>query len=168
MQGRASHEVPHTEALAFLRDSLHQFAERAARHDQMFLYEPLNRYETNLFNRQVDAFRFLESNDASRRLPSNVKLLSDLFHMNIEEASLSESLRCVAKRLGHVHFADSNRRAIGLGHTPIRDLVAVLSEIEYQGYLSAEVFPLPDAETAAIETMKSYREVLNMLEAEHD
>ena len=58
--------------------------------------------------------------------------------------------------VGHVHFADSNRRAIGLGHTDIAPIAAALRDIGYAGYLSAEILPLPDAETAAAQTMASF------------
>jgi sugar phosphate isomerase/epimerase len=56
-----------------------------------------------------------------------------------------------------VHFADSNRQAIGLGHTLMEPIAKALTDINYQGYLSAEIQPFPDAETAARETMASYR-----------
>ena len=47
----------------------------------------------------------------------NVKLLCDLFHMSIEEANLAATLRTAGSLVGHVHFADSNRRPVGGGHT---------------------------------------------------
>ena len=47
----------------------------------------------------------------------NVRILADMFHMNIEEADMAESIRQFGILIGHVHFADSNRRAIGFGHT---------------------------------------------------
>ena len=78
----------------------------------------------------------------------NVKLLCDLFHMNIEERRtlLSASDRSGVRMVGHVHFADSNRRAVGFGHTPMSPILSALRRIGYDGYLSAEVLPLPDSE----------------------
>jgi len=61
--------------------------------------------------------------------------------------------------LGHLHFADSNRWAIGFGHTPIDEVMAALREIDYAGYLSAEVLPLPDSGAAARRTLESFRAV---------
>jgi sugar phosphate isomerase/epimerase len=87
-----------------------------------------------------------------------VKLLCDLFHMNLEEADIAAALRLAGPRLGHVHFADSNRRAIGLGHTDVAPIAAALKDIGYAGYVSAEVLPLPDATTAARQTMASFRQ----------
>jgi sugar phosphate isomerase/epimerase len=59
--------------------------------------------------------------------------------------------------VGHIHFADSNRKAAGLGHTDFTPIIAALREISYKGYLSAEVIPLPDSATAAKQTIESFR-----------
>jgi sugar phosphate isomerase/epimerase len=151
MQGRSSDRVPLEAARQRLAEALHTLGERAARHGQVFLYEPLNRYETDLFTRQSEAAAFLEQH----RL-SHVKLLCDLFHMNIEEADLAGILREVAAHVGHIHWADSNRRAIGMGHTQAEPIVAALKAIGYQGYLSAEIFPLPTADEAAAASVRSF------------
>ncbi len=151
MQGRSSDQVSIDAARQLLADALAALGERAARHGQVFLYEPLNRYETDLFNRQADAAGFLE-----RHRLRHVRLLCDLFHMNIEEVDLAATLQEVAGHLGHVHWADSNRRAIGMGHTPIKPLVAALEAIQYRGYLSAEIFPLPTADEAASASIRSF------------
>jgi sugar phosphate isomerase/epimerase len=120
-----------------------------------FLYEPLNRYETNLFNRQEEAANWL----ATLRT-RNVKLLCDLFHMSIEETNLAATLRALGPLVGHVHFADSNRRAIGLGHTNLVPIIGALKAIGFDGYLSAEVLPQPNAETAAQTTIESFRKLV--------
>jgi sugar phosphate isomerase/epimerase len=152
MQGRSGEGMARDAALDHLAAALGRLGDRAARHGQSLLYEPLNRYETDLFNHQGEAAAFL----ADRGL-SHVRLLADLFHMNIEEADLPAALRAAGGRVGHVHWADSNRRAMGLGHTDPAPVVAALREIGYQGWLSAEVFPLPTAAEAAARTIASVR-----------
>jgi sugar phosphate isomerase/epimerase len=152
MQGRSSRELTVDDARQLLADALGSLGERAARQGQVFLYEPLNRYETDLFNRQADAATFL----VDHRL-EHVKLLCDLFHMNIEEADPAATLRSLGSRAGHVHWADSNRRAIGMGHADAGAIVAALADIGFAGYLSAEIFPLPTADEAAATTIASFR-----------
>ena len=152
MQGRSEGEVSRQAALDFLAEALHELGSRAARHGQVLLYEPLNRYETNLFNRQAEAAEFLRA-----RGIAHVKLLCDLFHMNIEEADIAATLGACGELVGHVHWADSNRHAIGLGHTAPRPVIDALRGIGYSGYLSAEVFPLPTPFTAARQSIESFR-----------
>lgn len=152
MQGRLEGAVSRGQALGWLAEALDDLGRHAAAQGQVLLCEPLNRYETNLLNQLADAVELLETIPAR-----NIKILADLFHMNIEEASISKSLRASAVYLGHVHFADSNRRAIGFGHTNMLPIFKTLHSIRYEGYLSAEIFPLPDGDTAARQTVESFR-----------
>jgi len=152
MQGRWGEGIPREQAVGWLGEALNALGEHAARQGFPLLYEPLNRYETNLFNRQGEATAFLGSLRSQ-----NVKLLCDLFHMSIEESNIAEALRAAGPLVGHVHFADSNRQAMGWGHTDMAPIMAALREIKYDGYLSAEVLPLPDGEAAARQTMDSFR-----------
>ena len=84
MQGRSAGDAARGAALDLLADALHDLGRRAARHGQPLLYEPLNRYETDLLQRQGEAAGFLRS-----RGIANVRLLCDLFHMNIEEPDMA-------------------------------------------------------------------------------
>ncbi len=152
MQGRWEGSVSRDQALGWLAEAFEELAPRAQTHGVPLLVEPLNRYETNVLNAVEDSLAFLKT----LRAP-NIKLLGDLFHMNIEEASIADALRCAGSQLGHVHFADSNRRAVGFGHTDIAPLVRALREINYTGYVSAEILPLPDSDAAARQTMASFR-----------
>ena len=79
--------------------------------------------------------------------------------MNIEEIDLGEAIRAAGSKVGHVHFADSNRQAIGFGHTEMSSVITALQETNYDGYLSAEIFPLPDPEAAAAQTIKAFQEL---------
>ncbi len=153
MQGRWQQQLDRAGALELLVEALEQLGKHAASCDVPLIYEPLNRYETNLINTLDDGVQLLKGVAAD-----NVKLLADLFHMNIEEANLADAIRTAASSIGHVHFVDSNRRAAGMGHMDFEPIIAALSEIGYQGYLSAEAFPLPDPLTAAQKTIESYKE----------
>lgn len=154
MQGRWEGEVSREQALLWLGEALQDLGDHAAGHGQVLLYEALNRYESNLFNRQVEAAAWLRS-----LTTTGVQLLCDLYHMNIEEADLAAALRECGGLVGHIHFADSNRRAMGLGHTDMPPIITALREIQYQGYLSAEILPLPDTLAAARKTIESFREL---------
>lgn len=152
MQGRVEAGVTRAQALAWMAESVEQLGPLAHQYGVPLLLEPLNRYETNLFNNVADTLDFTRS-----LRTKNVKLLCDCFHMNIEEVSIADSLRQAGDAVGHVHLADSNRRAAGLGHTDFNAVADALRGIGYQGYLSAEVLPLPSPEEAASQTMTAIR-----------
>jgi len=151
MQGRGDDNLPREQALGWLREALDELGPRAQAHGVPLLFEPLNRYETNLLNTVAQALALLQ-----QLKTRNIQLLCDLFHMNIEEVSIPDALRAAGPQLGYVHFTDSNRRAVGLGHMPMGPIVKALRDIGYQGYLAAEVLPLPDSDTAAKQTMTSF------------
>jgi sugar phosphate isomerase/epimerase len=150
MQGRC--EAGRVRTLQWLGEALEELSAESARHDQVLLFEPLNRYETDVFNRQGEAAEFL------RGLRSrNIRLLCDLFHMNLEERSISGALQDAGALVGHIHWADSNRLAMGFGHTDAAAVIAALRAVGYTGYLSAEVLPLPDSAAAARQSIESFR-----------
>ena len=105
----------------------------AGEHGVNMAIEAINRYETFFVNKMEEAYALAE--DVG--LPS-VGIMADLFHMSIEEASLSESVTAYADRLLHVHVADSNRGPAGYGHTDFAAILRTLGRIGYQGSLTME------------------------------
>jgi len=155
MQGRFGESISKPIALRYLGNALFKLDLHAGDFETSVLYEPLNRYETNLVNTLADGVALLGGLSVQ-----NVKLLADLYHMNIEEVNLAESLLAAGDYVGHIHFADSNRRAAGMGHTDFTPVVKALREIRYEGYLSAEVLPYPDSDAAAVKTIESFRRLV--------
>ena len=152
MQGRWGGDLSQDAALGSLAECLNELGGFAASKQVTLIYEPLNRYETNLIKTVEHGVSYLKT-----LATDNVRLLADLFHMNIEEANLADAIRHGGQHIGHVHFVDSNRQATGLGHMDYAPIAAALKEIEYAGYLSAEAFPLPDSQTAAEKTIEAFR-----------
>jgi sugar phosphate isomerase/epimerase len=152
MQGRWGDGVSREQAVDWLAEALNELGDVAAKHNVPLLYEFLNRYETNLFNNVETSLAFLKT-----LRTQNVKLLCDLFHMNIEERDIAAALRLAGDKVGHVHFADTNRLAIGLGHLDVAPIASALSEIRYDGFISAEVLPLPSEEAAARQEIASFQ-----------
>jgi D-psicose/D-tagatose/L-ribulose 3-epimerase len=101
--------------------------------------EALNRYETHLLRTLADA------DELRRRIDSpNVRLMADVFHMNIEEDSISASLSAYAEHIVHVHLADSQRREPGSGHLDFASVFEALAEAAYTGPLAMEFLPATD------------------------
>ena len=137
------------------RTALNELGKHAKAKGVPLIYEPLNRYESNLLNRAEDVMKFLGTLDTD-----NVVILADLFHMNIEEANIPDALRTYGKRIGHVHFVDSNRRPAGCGHMEYAPIAAALKEIGYGRYASAEAFSWPDSDAAAKTTIDAFEQYL--------
>ncbi|MFA7575602.1 MAG: 5-keto-L-gluconate epimerase [Arcobacteraceae bacterium] len=136
-------------------DSLKKCAEFGLEKKIKLTLEPVNRYESNFINTLQEGMAFIDKIG----MP-NVGLLADTFHMNIEEVSIYESIIEAKDYITHVHFADSNRWAPGYGHLDFQKIVETLKEINYQGYVSAEILPLPDQDSAAEMTIKTLNSVI--------
>ncbi len=114
--------------------------------------EPINRYETNLYNDTTSLRRFIDQTGQP-----NLKMLIDTFHMNIEEPDVIESILHVRDYISHVHFADSNRWAPGCGHLNFKEILKALKKIGYEGAISAEILPRPSQEECMKLTIEYYR-----------
>ena len=103
--------------------------------------EPLNRYESCLINTTTEGLKIIEEIKAD-----NLGLLLDTFHANIEEREIDQALRDAGEKLFHIHLADSNRWPPSYGHIDFDKVWKTLVEINYQGGLTIESFPLPGKE----------------------
>jgi sugar phosphate isomerase/epimerase len=155
IRGKLQAEVSAEEVRAWLIDALKRVARVAREKNMRLAIEPINRYETDLVNNVADALVLIEAVSAD-----NVGILFDTFHANIEEPSMETSLRACGARLFHVHVADSNRWAPGAGHTDFVRIITVLREMNYSGWVSAEILPKPDIRRAAEQTIKTIKPLL--------
>ena len=152
LQGRHSEAVDQAKAHAYLEEALIYLSQKAKSVGTVLLFEPLNRYESNLIRTVEEGMVLISKLGQS----GSLKLLCDLFHMNIEETNIAEALRKCGAMVGHVHLADSNRKPAGLGHTDFQPIAAALKDIAYQGFISAEALPLPDSSKAAKHTIDCF------------
>ncbi len=118
------------------------------------LLEPINRYETNVINTLHEGVSFIEEVRSD-----NLKLLPDVFHMNIEEKSIEESILKYKSHIGFVHFADSNRHAPGFGHIDFRKILAALIEADCTNAIGMEMLPEPDDFSAAMQAVAYIRKL---------
>ncbi len=124
-------------------------------HDVRFVLEPINRYETNLLVNTGETLPLIDEIGAD-----NLGVLFDTFHANIEEPNMEASLRACGKRVFHVHVADSNRWAPGAGHIDFARIVDTLREMQYEGWVSAEILAKPDVEHAQEQTARTMKPLL--------
>ena len=132
------------QAMDWLVEALRECSEASRPHGIRLALEPINRYETTLINTTAQGLELIERVDAD-----NFGLLLDTFHMNVEEPVIEESIRASGAHVFHFHVADSNRWYPGAGHLDFNSILGELFATGYQGWVSGEFIPRPDAETAA-------------------
>ena len=133
-------------------DSFRHMAEGLARYCDLaagmgvnVLLEPICRYEIDSVLTTAQALELWKAAGE----PANLTLLLDLFHMNMEEASLCGAVSAAAGRIGHVHFVENTRAVPGLGCQALGDVVDCLARAGYEGFLGLEAVPGPDPEQEA-------------------
>lgn len=124
---------PLEEDRRILLDSLKRIAESAEKYGVMFYLEPLNRYEDHMLNMISEAIPYIDGVGSK-----HVRLLGDLFHMNLEEDDAAKTIEQYSDYIGYYHLADSNRKLPGFAHTDFKTIFNKLKEISYDGLLSIE------------------------------
>ncbi len=137
-------------------DTCRTLCDYAAPHNVTIMIEPVNRYEINFINSVAEGAELL-----SRVERDNIGLMPDTFHMNIEDVSIGGALAEHAEYVKYVHFADSNRLAPGQGHLDFDDVLRGLKTGGFDGWVSIEILPKPDPDTAARQSAEA---VLPMVE----
>ncbi|MDE3089819.1 MAG: sugar phosphate isomerase/epimerase [Chloroflexota bacterium] len=155
IRGKVQPGVSADQARAWMIEALKQVARAAASQRVRLAIEPINRYETNLLNTVGETAALIDEMGVD-----NVGILFDTFHSNIEEPQIEASLRACGARLFHVHLADSNRWYPGAGHIDFARVVATLREMNYAGWVSAEILPKPDVMHAAEQTIRTIKPLL--------
>lgn len=144
VRGKVETDLNIDRQLNFGKEAIREITEYAYHRQVTLAIESINRYETNIFNTLAQIKSFIEELNFS-----NLKILADTFHMNLEEVSYKEALLEVKDYLSYIHLADSNRWAPGWGHIDFREIINVLKEINFRGPIGIEVLPLPEDFKAA-------------------
>ena len=144
MKGDINDMSRYDELEKVLAENLGEAAEYAESRNVRFMLEAINRYESNYMNKAGEIADFIRRYE----IPAT-RVLMDVFHMNIEEASICDSIRKNFDMLGYFHVADSNRMYPGAGHAALEEIFNTLIELGYDGYVSLECLRHPDSDTAA-------------------
>ncbi|MDD5597853.1 MAG: 5-keto-L-gluconate epimerase [Victivallaceae bacterium] len=156
IRGRGSPDAELNRAkMTLLKKALRECARYAQTKKVKLFLEPLNRYESSLVNNVAEGIALIKELGCE-----NLELLIDTFHMNIEEQSFFGSILKAVPYTGHVHFADSNRHAPGTGHIGFPDIVSLLFQAGYNGYISMEMLPLPTSDRAAEISINHLKEII--------
>ncbi len=130
------------EAQATLIDNARYAADAGLAQGVQILLEPLNPIDNPgcFYTTTAQALDIIDK-DAR----PNVRLQYDLYHMDITEGSLAQTLTRQLSRIGHIQIADNpGRGEPGTGRIDYRPLLRHLDEIGYDGWLGCEYRPVSD------------------------
>ena len=125
-------------------ETIRTVGEYAAEANIVLALEALNRFEIYLLNSQADAARFTNSVGLT-----NVGMLYDTFHANIEEKNTAQGIRDGGDLINHVHISENDRSTPGSGTVDWSSIFDTLHEIGYDGWLTIEAFGLALPELTA-------------------
>ena len=162
-RARGSYRVdqPRPETERLFIDTSRELCDYGRRRNVTLMIEPVNRYEINFVNSVEQGAELL-----ARVERANIALMPDVFHMNIEDARIGESLVRHGKLVRYIHLADSNRRVPGMGHIVFEEVFAALRSVEYRGWAAVEILPLPDADQAAEHAARTLRPMIDRYNAD--
>ncbi|MEP6867680.1 MAG: sugar phosphate isomerase/epimerase family protein [Novosphingobium sp.] len=108
--------------------------------------EPLNRFEAHLLNTCEQAIAY-----AARVGSDGIGILYDTFHAHLEEKDPIAALHALhaSGNLAHVHISENDRGTPGSGHAKLRETIAALKSLGYDGWLTIEAFGRGVPELAA-------------------
>jgi sugar phosphate isomerase/epimerase len=138
------------------KEMIRELCNYATANGVTLVLEPVNRYELNFINSVEEGVDLIKKINWP-----NIKLMPDVFHMNIEDVTIGEQLAKYIDHIAYIHLADSNRLAPGWGHTNFDDIFSHLKSVNYQGWLSIEILPQPEplmAAKQAIDYLKPFLE----------
>jgi 2-dehydrotetronate isomerase len=127
----------------------------AAPHGITILIEPLN-------SQDVEGYFLTSTADAAEILKDiaapNLKIMYDLYHMEIMQGRHLETIRALLPQIGHIQFATvPGRRAPNLGAPDLQSLLPQIVALGYDGYFGAEFIPEPDETYDWLETIRDQR-----------
>jgi hydroxypyruvate isomerase len=75
-----------------------------------------------------------------------VKILFDIYHVQVEEGNVVELLQKYLPYIGHIHVADvPGRHEPGTGELNCRFVAEALRDAGYEGVVGLEAYPLEDS-----------------------
>ena len=142
--------VTHEQALEYAADVLRGVVPTLEDCGVVLAAEPLGPEEGDFLRTAELGVRLVEMVDSPR-----CRLHLDVKAMSTEQKPIVDIIRDSAPWIEHFHANDPNRRGPGMGNVDFRPIFAALREIDYQGWVSVEVFDYtPGVESLARDSIE--------------
>jgi hydroxypyruvate isomerase len=132
--------LSHTVKLCSMFDMLRDLAPIAEKAGIVLVLEALNITLDHVGN-------FLETTQMGAEMTriigsKNIKLLYDVYHMQMNEGSICDTLSAYIDQIGYIHAADTpGRHEPGTGEINYANVLRHLEKIGYKGVVGYELFP---------------------------
>ncbi|MBW3599178.1 MAG: sugar phosphate isomerase/epimerase [Planctomycetes bacterium] len=156
MQRNLLPNVDHDQAMQLASDCIQGALPVFEECDVVLAVEPLGPQEGNFLNTAEPGVRLMEMIGSPQ-----VRLHLDVKAMSTESKPIPDVIRENAAHLEHFHANDPNRRGPGMGDVDFVPIFQALREINYQGWVSVEVFDYtPGPERLARESIEYMKRCL--------
>ena len=146
--------LSHTVKLCSMYDTLLSCAKLAEEEEINLNLEALNITTDHVGN-------FLEHTQMAAEIcrligSPRLKVLYDVYHMQINEGCICDTISQYKDQFGHIHVADApGRHEPGTGENNYKKVMRHLEKEGYQGYVGYELFPLTDTAAAGEAIMEA-------------
>lgn len=142
------------------KNVFHDCLPLAAENDVTLCIEALSPAQTNFIQTAAEARRMVAEIDHP-----NFQTMVDVCSGSSETAPPAQLMRETKDQLWHVHVNDANQRGPGFGETDFVSVMRTLREIDYQKYVSVEVFNMePDPRSIAAGSLKYLQGLVDSLD----
>jgi sugar phosphate isomerase/epimerase len=151
--------VTHDQAMQHAADVIRQAVPAFAECDVVLAVEPLGPEEGDFLRTARLGAELVQLVDSPQ-----CRLHLDVKAMSTEQQPVADIIREHAGLLQHFHANDPNRRGPGMGQMDFKPILSALHEIDYQGWVSVEVFDYePGVQTLARDSMRYLQQCLQEL-----
>ncbi len=156
VRGQYCHEIAKEATYNYALEAFKELSEYSGKREVQIALETVTIMQTNFINTLAEAKDMVEAVDNPY-----FRLMMDIFHMNLEEKDICDSIRRYSKYNIHVHLADNNRRYPGHCGLSFERILRTFKECGYDEDFSIEVFQLPNQQEAAKGAIEHIRPILN-------
>jgi hydroxypyruvate isomerase len=149
-------ELSYEEKYQSVLDGLKQITPFAEQAGVILVLEPLNTYVDH-------PGYFLNGSEAGASLvrevdSPNIRLLFDIYHIQVMEGNIIESLKKNLDVIGHIHVADvPGRHEPGTGEINYQTIANEIRKSGYSGYIGMEFEPTIDSCIAAAQALSIFK-----------
>ena len=144
MQGLRSDEPDEAEANRRIAACLRPVAEAAVQRGTVVVLEPVNHLQVGFNHTAAEAVAMVELVGSP-----GLSYMVDTIHLNIEERSVTETIRAHGRRIRHFHLCETNGGPFGTGNLDFPAVLRTLDEVGYAHFASVKIYRKVGWEEAA-------------------